>query len=766
MAKRNHTDIIDFRRLFKTYVSKWYLFVISVVCCVAMGFLYTRVHKTKFGVRANVLIQQEDANPMASMGGLGELFGSSGYADDEIFILSSHSLYREVARDLGLNKTHYVRTGFLRSELAYPNFPIDVYPASGIVDTLKSVVSFKIKVNEDGKAKIKVKGKYGTIDEVKDVTLPYTFKTYLGEFTVAPTEYFPKGRDVSTTVLVTGYHAAAEDMALEISTQIANKKSNVIELAYDTPNPAMGEAMLQDIIDKYNERGIREKNLQGQKTAEFIDERLALLSTDLSAAEGDIQQFKESHGIIDVRGEASFQMAKRGQLEATLLAYETQLQILKLTRDFVDNPQNRFAIIPTLIESESLANVISEYNSMIVERDDMLKTVSPDNPALTKLTARIDALRSNIIATVNQNYNNQLVSVRQLRQQIGSNTGRLSSVPGQERQVVDMQRQLEIKQQLFLFLRQKQEENAMLLANAVPKGLVVDTPYTLKKPLGMGDRMILLIAFILGLCLPPIYLYMLKLVRNRVESREEVERRTSAPIIGEMCTDDSGRTLVVSPTDTSSATELFRLMRANLLFIFNEASDKVVLLTSSSSGEGKTFISINLAASLALLDKRVLLVGMDIRAPKIASYLDLKTKNGLTQYLASDSVELDSIIVRKPVDNLPTLDVLPAGPIPPNPAELLASRKVDKMFEVLRSRYDYIVVDSAPVGMVSDTFTLNRVSDATIFVTRINATSVNDIDFIEEIYEDNRLQKLSVVVNGVKGKKTYGYRNKKGSKNY
>ncbi len=207
-------------------------------------------------------------------------------------------------------------------------------------------------------------------------------------------------------------------------------------------------------------------------------------------------------------------------------------------------------------------------------------------------------------------------------------------------------------------------------------------------------------------------------------------------------------------------------MRSNLLFMFNDDNDKVVLLTSSTSGEGKTFIAINLAATLALLGKKVLLVGMDIRAPKISSYLGVSSSKGLTQYLSSTDISLDSIIAKHPVDDIDSLDVIVAGPIPPNPGELLASKKVDQLFEQLRGMYDYIVVDSAPVGMVSDTFNLNRVSDATVYVSRLNYTSISDIDFIEEIYTDNRLKKLSVVINGVKSKKTYGYHNKKGAKAY
>ena len=339
---------------------------------------------------------------------------------------------------------------------------------------------------------------------------------------------------------------------------------------------------------------------------------------------------------------------------------------------------------------------------------------------------------------------------------------RLNDVPVQERYIMDTNRELQIKAQLYMFLLRRQEENAMMLANATPKGIVVDVAYTLAEPIGPSKKLILLVFLIIGICLPPAYLYLLKLLRNRPETRDEIERRTDVPILGEMCIDNSGRSLVVTPTDTSSTTELFRLMRANLLFFLSHPKDKVILLTSTKSGEGKSFISINLAATLALLGKKVLLVGMDIRAPKLASYLGLRAPQGLTNYLSSPNISIDDIIVKRPFDEIPSIDVIVAGPVPPNPAELLTSEKVDTMFAELRDRYDYIVVDSAPVGLVSDTFTLDRIADATIYVTRVNYTTNGDVDSIGEIYANKRLKRLSIVVNGVKTRKSYGYRAEKG----
>ena len=756
MPKKNVSDIIDVRELLRQYASKWYLFVISVVCCMAVALLFCRWKKDVYGVRANVLIQQEEQNPMAAMGGLGDLLGSTGNTDDEVFVLSSHSVYRDVMRDLNLNRTHFVHEGFLRNILTYPDYPIDVYPTAGICDTLRTTLTFKVKVKENGDTKINVKNsRKETVGDVKDVKLPYTLDTRYGQFTVAKTEYFPKNEEVESKIVVRGYHSAAEMYAEDINIEIANKRSNVIQMSFNTPNSDLGEALLQAIIDKYNERGILEKNLQGQKTAKFIEDRLNLLTTDLGTAELNIQNYKEKQGLVDVATEATYNTTKKAGLESKIFESETELEMLKMTRDFVSDYDNRFEPIPFNL-SGSLSGTIGGYNNQVIRLKEMLKTVSPENLAVKKLTDAMEANRKNLIASLGKTIDDSKAALKDLKAEMNTVTGKLGNIPQQERDYVDLERQRKVKQEIYVYLLKRQEENAIVLANAVPKGLIVDVPYTLIEPVSTKKWVILFAALVFALCLPPVYLYLLKFIRNRVETRSEIERKISAPVIGEMCWDHSGRSVVVGPTDTSSASELFRLIRSNLMFMLNDKNDKVVLMTSSSSGEGKSYISINLAATMAMLGKKVLLVGMDIRNPQLANYLGLSAPKGLTQYLSADMPEKD-IIIKSPIKDFPTMDIIVAGPIPPNPGELLASHKVDGLFQDLRTQYDYIFVDSAPVGMVSDTFSLDRVADATIFITRVNYTKASDVEEIENIYTDNRLKKLSVIVNGTKSKKQYGY---------
>ncbi len=754
-AKKNRADFINFRHLFSTYLSHWYLFAISIVVFGALGYMYSRTKNPVYDVRANVLIQEEGNNLLSNFGSLGELFGSGAKVDDEIFRLTSHSIYRDVAKNLGINKIHVVRTGFLKHELAYPDFPVDVTCDPSIPDTLATNLSFKIKVNSKGKADVTVRAKKDVIAEVNDAPLPTTIDTPYGQFTVVKTKTYPEGESVKTSIGFRGYGPTAELLADEIGSDIPSRKGNVITLFLNTENPAYGCAMLNDVIATYNAHGITDNNMQTTKTLEFIEERLASIGKDLNEAEINIRKFKENNSLVAFEVEAQFQAEKRGKIEEALLTAQTNADILKMTLDFFKDPANKYSLVPVSTDDKAIAGAISEYNTVVLKRIELLENVAPGSLTVKSLETQLDAMRENLRLSLQRTYDNALVALNDFKKEHEAVIGRMGQAPNQEYEYVDLRRQQEIKQQLYLFLLQRKEETSIMLANALPKGVVVDEAYVLSEPVSINNKIYILVFLLIGLMMPPLGLYLRKIIRNRFDSRTEVEDALTTPILGEMCADRSGKTFIATAENHSSAAELFRLIRSNLLFMLNNADDKVVLLTSTTSGEGKSFISINLAASLALLGKKVLLVGMDIRKPRLAEYMNISPRFGLTQYLSTDTVQLSQII--NPVPEVKGLDVITSGPIPPNPAELLASEKVDNMFRELRTMYDFIIVDTAPVGMVSDTFTLSRISDATIYVCRINYTPLSDLKFIQDIYDENRLKKLSVVVNGTTTKKAYGY---------
>lgn len=757
MKQSNRSEIIDIAGLFRTYLSKWYYFAISVIVCCGAAYCYTKIKKPVYQVNANVLIsQEEDAGGLSSMGGISDLFGNSGYVEDEVFVVSSHSVFKDVAKDLGLYKSHIVKNNLLAKEFKYAEFPVEVFPKEGIVDTLRSAIEFDVRVSEDGSVSVEAEAEKQTIAEVKNGKFPVKLKTKFGEFTLMKTKYYQPGKDLRTIITLMGYDAAAEVLAEEVSVGIASKKSNVIALNIQTTDIEYGMDLLNEIVKKYNERGVAEKSFKGRRTAEFLAERISLLEADLTSSEAVIEEYKRNNGIVDVSTEASYQLAKKSALEEKLLRAETDFEIIKITREFLSNPDNAYSMIATSPGSASVQSAISTYNQLILKRMELLRNAKGDNVALQTLTQQIDMSRENIEKSLSNAYETAQMTLNDLRGEVAQVGGRLDKIPKQEREYLSLRRQQEVKQQLYLFLLKRQEETELMIANSVPKGIIVDEAYSMNEPVSMSKKMILLIAFMMGLVLPMMLIYLRKLLRSKFETKEDVEELTSVPLLGEICVDKSGKSLVVKEKGSSIASELFRLVRTNLQFVMNGRDDKVVLMTSTVSGEGKSFVSINLASSLAMLEnKRVLLLGMDIRSPKLSEYLSIGAPHGLTEYLSSETISLDEIIIREPVQ--PNLDVITAGPVPPNPAELLMSKRVDDLFEQLRTMYDYIIVDSAPVGMVSDTFTLARISDVTVYVCRANYTSLRDVNFINNLYEENRLKKMALVVNGTTAKKGYGY---------
>ncbi len=755
MAQRKSSEYFDIKGTLMMYLSKWYLFLISVIICVGLAFVYTRRTQDIYGVRANISINTESISPMSMMGSLNDVFGSGARIDDEIFIISSHSVYRDVVRDLGLQTSHFVRKGFMNTVFAFKDYPVAVQTPEQYLDTVTVPVAFTVKANDKGLVDIRMKAGKETVAEVEDAKFPVSLNSPFGKFVFTPTEYYEKGKSLKTYIAINSLDAAVENLATQVVSTIASRKSNVVQMAIDTPTPELGMAVLNDIIKEYNARGIHDKNLEAQATANFIDARLKLLSSDLDVAESDIQNYKQKEGIVDLEVEVKYQSEKKGQVEAELIKAQTEAEVLRMIRDFITDPANATSLVPMTSDNNGLNAGISSYNELMIKRLDIAGNAKPNNAALRALDEQLAAMRNNINTSVEKAYDTQRVRINELKAVKNTTEGRLGNVPAQERAYRDMMRQQTIKQQLYVFLLQRREEASMLLANTTPKGTIIDEAYTLIEPLNMSKKMILAIAFVIGLLIVPVILWLKNFLNDKFDSISSLRKYTDVPVLGEICEDRSGNNLVVRPGDTSSTSELFRLLRSNLQFVLNNRDEKVILVTSTNSGEGKSFVSVNLAASLAILGKKVLLVGLDIRKPRLASYLGINPPLGLTQYLASSDVTIDSIIVHSA--EIKDLDIICAGPVPPNPGELLASHRLEEFFAAARGIYDYIVIDSAPVGMVSDTFALNRFVNATVYVCRANYTTTRDISFINEVYDSKRLNRLSLVVNGTTAKKGYGY---------
>lgn len=762
-TSNSNNELISLPDIVKSISKHWYLFVISVILCTVLAFAYTRVAKDKYVVRANVMIRTDMSSSGGIAGafmqqfGLGNLMGQGITVDDELHIISSHSLFRDAARQMGLNKTRVFKESFFNRETQYQGFAIDVIDPCSQCDTLSTTLSFKIKINEEGLADIKIKkGGFKTLAKLKKVKLPVNIQTSYGEYIVTTTPDYIAGETYNYTIKLCSFDRAAENIAENIDIYSPDKLSNLIALGIKTPYIQYGKELLNTITSLYNKRGIQEKNIEATNTALFINERLALIADELDTAERKVEKYKQDNNLSDLETEAKIMLEQDGNFRTKLMEAETQAKIIEYTLDFISRPENRYSLIPFSTGlDKGAADAITAYNELALKRLNLSNTAKAGSPALKILEEQIDASRENVITTVKTAKESTDITLADMRKKENEFYSRIRTMPTQEREFISIFRQKAIKEELYNFLLQKQEENALTLAMASPKGQIVDTAYNLNDPVNLSNSMILVIGFLIGIILPAIYIYLKSLFQTKFSTKEELERLTRIPILGEICTNRNGGHIVVKEGDTSSISELFRLLRTNLQFLLVGKKDKVVLLTSSISGEGKSFVSINLAASLALLKKRVIIIGLDIRNPKLTEYININSRLGVTNFLASEDITTDQIIV--PSNIHPLLDVIVAGPVPPNPAELLLSNRLDALFENLRDRYDYIIIDSAPVAMVSDTFSLMRVSDAVVYVCRANYTQREYLRYCNNLVAEDRLRNVSLVINATNTKQGYGY---------
>ncbi len=743
--------------------ARWYWFAISAVACAFLGGVYAMTTAPAYRVVANILISEEDGggsstsamNQLASQFSIGNMMGGTSSVDDEINVVRSHSNLRQTVKDLGLNTSYTVKRFRIFGNDVADKTPVVMTCDPTIADTLKSYIAFDVVVNKAHKVNIKAKVMKETVAEVKDASFPVVLNTPYGKFTFNKTRFLKADAGVRMGIGFSSYDGASEGLGNVVSIYIPSKRANIISLSTISANPEYSQKILDRIVENYNQAGILDKQKKDQKTAEFVNDRLRVITEELNLSEADIENYKRSNDIVDVGVDAQKWMARTTGLENQIMSAETELRVLDMTRDFINDPKNDGQLVPALNVSATVP--IDTYNNLILQKMQLESNARGDNAMLHQLNQQIDAMRGNMRVSLQKAYENATVRLRDLRSQVGSSKSHLSRFPSHERQFGNIKRQQSIKEELYLYLLTKQEETNIALANSIPRAKIVDEAYTLSEPVNLSKKKIVAIAFLIGILLPFALILLLDKIKNKFENTDELERLTQVPILGEICKNRNvdGPLVVKADGGSNSAAELFRLIRTNLQFVLGGSGSKVVLMTSTISGEGKSFVSINLASSFAILGKRTLLVGLDIRNPKLAEYLELNPQAGFTQYISNDEIPLDSIIMREPLEK--NLDIITAGPVPPNPAELLQSTRVDELFAQLRDRYDYIIVDSAPVGMVSDSFAIDRVADATVYVTRANYTTHKEIKFINKLYADGRLTKMSLILNGTKSSAGYGY---------
>ncbi|HIZ26097.1 tyrosine-protein kinase [Barnesiella sp. An55] len=767
-TSERRNDSVDVLALWRAARKRWYLFAGSVFICVVLVACYLKIAKPQYAISADILVNEDDKQ--GGGGALSSLVGDvtgggfsldgmigGGSVNDEILVISSHTIIREMVQRLELNKIYTSKKNFFNKVEYYGNSPITVDVPESMLDTLVSGFVVKVQTNK-GSDKIKVllkQGFFTTLAETEATSFP--IRVDYGEgIVIDTTRYYNPDKKLRFVAHINGYDTQTELLEKRLEIDLSDKKANGISLKIKDSNRKRGQDILDTLIECYNEDAVLNKNLKAQNMLSFIDDRLATVENELHEAERVIEQYKRENDLSDIDTEAKIILEANSEYRKLLLEAETQYSIISMVDSFMNSPENKYSLVPitTGLPDRGAAEAINEYNKLLLERMRLLRTAKDSNLSLRTLTAQIDAMRDNILNTVSKAKESSEIARADLRKQEVDFRNRLRGFPEQERAYMDIKRNQMIKNELYTFLMKRREESAMTLASTSPKCRIVNAAYSKNKPVAPQSLLLLAIAFGIGLILPVFYLYGKTIFSVKFASRNDLRRLTNLPIAGEIGHNALPDSLVMKNNSHQPVAEMFRLLRSNLQFILPGSDTRVLLVTSSEPGEGKSFVSLNLAYAIAMTGKRTLLIDLDLRSPQIANYLGLSSQTGFTNYLISKNGMDESSLILSQTESL---DVITSGPVPPNPSELLLSSRLDDLIAGLRAKYDCIIVDTAPVERVSDTFSLTRFADATLYVCRANYTPKNSVFNAMDYAAEGSLKNVIFVLNDTEIKHTYGY---------
>ena len=754
----NNTEVINLRELLTRYVQKWYWFVLAVIIAFIVATIYLRKTDNKYQVQTVILLRNEDNSSQISQLAMMESFGlmgSSRVVDDEIQVINSNKIINQVIDTLGIEVEYFEKTGLKYVE-KYHTLPFKLNLVNHFADSLKAPIRITLKT---GTGSVKVSVKYGrdwkntyTLDNIQQ-----PFSTPAGVLSLKSLSSVKPGMRYKINVYPKKDLLAQYRGKLNVS--VVNKQSNAIRISIVEFNIKKAEDILNKIVELYNMDAIIDKNIVAANTGNFIEDRLRLITKELFDVESEVESYKKANSLTDIASEAGIYLASASEYEKKIAELETQLNLIQYIESYIRDAKNQYSLIPANIgvEDKSLMELILNYNAIVLERMKLSQSANEKNPVLIQIEQQIKALRGNVLESIGSVKSGLKIAKNDVTRKDAQFNSRIKAVPTQERQFLEIKRQQEIKQNLYLFLAQKREENALSLASTAPAARTIDRAYPSLTPVSPKRMIIYLVALILGLLFPFLYIYLRDLINNKIEDAKEFQKTVNPPFLGSICISRDSDRVVVQAGKTTPIVEMFRLVRTNLQFIIGSKKNPAILITSSISGEGKSFISINTAMSLALLNKKVVLIGMDIRNPVLRDYMHLSNvnSNGVTLYLSDTDCQIGDIIMPSGYNN--NLDVIPAGPVPPNPSELLLSSRLDELVRELKKIYDYIIIDSAPIGIVSDTYLLNRVIDNCIYVARQDHTPREASNLINEIYAEKRLNGMALILNGTSATSSYGY---------
>lgn len=779
IINERHSDAtdekIDIQELLFKYIIHWPWFVGAVLICLVGAWIYLRMATPIYNISATVLIKDDKKGGAAGMItglenlGLDGLVSSSQNIDNEVEVLRSKTIAKEVVEQLGLYVSYTDEDEF-PSKNIYKTSPVIVSLTPQEAEKLSAPMVVEMALYTQGGLDVNVA--VGDNEYKKHFEkLPAVFPMNEGTlaFFQSPDSLSLKKDTIEDSLTQSVRHITAtinspmrvaRAYCENLSIEPTSKTTSVAVISLKNSSLQRGQDFINQLLEMYNRNTNNDKNEIAQKTAEFIDERINIISKELGSTEANLENFKRNAGITDLSSEAQIALTGNAEYEKKRVEIRTQISLIEDLRKYIRG--NEYEVLPSNVGLQDVALVatIERYNEMLVERKRLLRTSTENNPTIINLDTSIRAMKLNVQATLDGTLQGMLITKADLDREASRFSRRISDAPGQERQFVSIARQQEIKAGLYLMLLQKREENAIALAATANNAKIIDEAIADDIPVSPKRRMIYLIALVLGIGIPVGIIYLIGLTKFKLEGRADVEKLTTIPIVGDIpLTDEKNEkdgSIAVFENQNNLMSETFRNIRTNLQFMLQN-NKKVILVTSTVSGEGKSFISANLAISLSLLGKKVVIVGLDIRKPGLNKVFRLSTKEkGITLYLANPETDLMSLV--QPSDINQNLYILPGGTVPPNPTELLARDGLDKAIEILKKNFDYVILDTAPVGMVTDTLLIGRVADLSVYVCRADYTHKVEYTLINELAEEKKLPNLCTVINGVDLKRRkYGY---------
>lgn len=767
---------VDWLQLLDKVLANWYWIVLCVIVSLSLSWLYLKKTPSVYQVQSSVLIKDEsndmfkDQSMMSSRASFSSVFSMANNFSTEMDILRSRTLIRKVVESLDLYVT-LTRTDQFRPESLYEDAPIKVWMTAAQAEAMGGG-AFTIQLHKNGSLSIEgaygdKDAKFGTIQMAATNfnTLPALINTKYGPISITRVDSVPLKEDMIISASILPPTVAAGMFKGRFDVAQSNKESFIASLTFNDTKPQRGIDFINRLIEAYNEDANEDKNQTAEKTAAFINNRIILISNELGNTENTMAGFKRSAGLTDLNSDAQQSLQGRTRYEQEIAVSETRLRMIQFMKDHVKENVNKNEVFPTSIGIENdngLASLINEYNKAVIERNRMVLNATDKNSVIANADVQLQSMRNNILMTLTSLENGAQITRRRLEQEHGKFTSNISQAPEAEKQYLSISRQRDFQSQLYLLLLQKREENAIKLAATANNGRIIESPEA-GGAISPKRGMIKLMSLLIGLLIPIAIIYLRMLLAIKVSTHEDLKRLTTLPLIGDIPLDKGNngqRRIVVHENTNDTMDEAFRNLRTNIQFMLRSTEKKVIMFTSALSGEGKSTIACNLAASYAFLGKKVVVVGLDIRRPGLNKVFNFSTRlPGISQYLVDPAhTDLLSLAIKTNISE--NLDVIPGGIIPPNPTELVAQKSLEDAIDILKSNYDMIILDTAPVALVSDSQLISRVADMTIVVVRADYTYKSSVALIDDMSAQKILPNVGLTFNAIDHtkKKGYGYR--------